>query len=177
MDQHQDEIFENLAGWKAEFERGWLATLQTTGDIDWQSYRPPINKTHITAKGIDLSTSRLMLVSSAGAFLPESQKPFDAPNPIGDYSIREIPSSVPLDKLNYAHDHYDHRAVVNDPQVLIPILHLQQLTAEGMLGDLTNLISFMGYQPDVSRVITATIPAIIQKKQEQCADAVLLVPS
>jgi hypothetical protein len=39
------------------------------------------------------------------------------------------------------------------------------------------VISFMGYQPDVSRVLDETIPAILQvAKQEQAAMA-LLVPS
>ncbi len=177
MEPSKVEILENLDSWKAGFEHGWLATLQSTGKVDWRSYRPPINKSRIPGKGIDLKNSRLMLVSSAGAFLPESQQPFDAPNPLGDYSIREIPSSVALDALDYAHDHYDQRAVKDDPQVLIPLRHLKKLTADSKVAGLTNLVSFMGYQPDVSRVITETIPAIIQKSHEQCADAVLLVPS
>jgi len=118
-----------------------------------------------------------MLITSSGAFLPPSQRPFDAANPLGDYSIREIPSSIQLDDLTFAHEHYDHQAVREDPQVLVPFNHLRVLEANGTIRELTNMISFMGYQPDVSRVINETTPAIIDQARNAQVDAVLLVPS
>lgn len=59
--------------------------------------------------------SRLVLISSAGGYLPAGQEPFDAANPLGDYTIRLVPSATPLAEIAYAHDHYDHTAVNTDP--------------------------------------------------------------
>jgi len=168
---------ENLQEWQEHFENGWLAAYQSTGEVDWHTYRPPINKSHISGKGVNLSTSRLMLISSAGAFLPASQQPFNASSALGDYSIRELPTSVDLKDLSFAHDHYDHQAVDEDPQVLVPLDHLRALQKDGAIGELIAPISFMGYQPDVFRVVTETFPAILEKTRSEKANAVLLVPS
>jgi D-proline reductase (dithiol) PrdB len=119
-----------------------------------------------------------VLISSAGGYLPATQTPFAAADPLGDYSIRLIPSTTPLATIAYAHDHYDHTAVNADPQVLVPLEHLHAMVAEGQIGALTpNLISFMGYQPDVGRVLDELIPAIISAVQAEQAHAALLVPS
>ncbi len=52
------------------------------------------------------------------------------------------------------------------------------MVKEGIIGDMCEkVISFMGYQPDIGKVITETIPAILEIATEEQADAVLLVPS
>ena len=171
------EILENLDEWKKKYQSGFLATLNQTGRVDWQQYRPPINRHSVSGQAIQLTSSRLMLISSAGAYLHDSQATFDAGNPLGDFSIRVLPSGVELSSLAYAHEHYDHTAVDADPQVLIPLNHLRKLAMDGVLGGLTSIVSFMGYQPDVSRVIEETFPAILQQVEAEPPDAVLLVPS
>ena len=177
MKNSDAHILDNLSAWQDVFQKGWLATYQSYGKIDWDQYRPPINRTVISGTSVDPAQSRLMLITSSGAFLPQSQCPFDAANPLGDYTIREMPSSIQLDDLTFAHEHYDHQAVREDPQVLVPFNHLRVLEANGTIRELTNMISFMGYQPDVSRVIQETTPAIIDQARNAQVDAVLLVPS
>lgn len=71
-------ILENMKLWDHNFRSGWLAEFVNTGIIDWKLYNPPKNKSTICGKGIDLRNSRLMLISSAGAYLTDSQQPFDA---------------------------------------------------------------------------------------------------
>ena len=172
------EILENRDQWLADFREGWLAHYQQTGTIDWKRYPRPKNSVAPAGPGIDLSTSRLMLISSAGVYLPDHQRPFDAANPLGDYSIRLLPSSTPLDALAIAHDHYDHTAVNQDPQVLIPLRHLEDLVTEGVIGELApSMVSFMGYQPDVTRVIDETIAATLRVAQAEGVRAALLVPA
>jgi len=68
-----------------------------------------------------LSDSRLMLISSAGGYLPGRQQPFDAASLYGDYTIRTFPSSTPFSALAYAHDHFDHAMIDQDPQVALPL--------------------------------------------------------
>ena len=172
------EILENRDQWLADFREGWLAHYQQTGVIDWKRYRRPKNSVAPAGPGIDLSISRLMLISSAGAYVPRHQHPFDAANPLGDYGIRLIPSSTPLDALAFAHDHYDRSAVNQDPQALVPLRHLEDLVAEGVIGELApSMVSFMGYQPDATRVIDETLAATLQAAQAEGVRAAFLVPA
>jgi hypothetical protein len=172
-------VFESREEWSSNFEQGWYKHWQdTNGGFDWKIYQRPKNTTPVAGNAIDLSQSRLLFISSAGAYLPEQQEPFDAPHPLGDYSIRLVPSDVALERLDYAHDHYDQAAVRNDPQVLLPLRHLAQIMNEGKIDSLTpNFISYMGYQPDARRTEDELIPAILQAAQEMQAQAALLVPS
>lgn len=55
--------------------------------------------------------------------------------------------------------------------------HLREMAAEGKNGELTAVVSFMGYQPDVSRVLDETIPTILQVARDENAVAALLVPA
>ncbi|MBK8833386.1 MAG: hypothetical protein IPO29_00535 [Anaerolineae bacterium] len=118
------------------------------------------------------------MISSAGAYLPASQEPFDAPNPYGDYTIRLIPVCTPISAIAYAHDHYDHAAVDADPDVLVPVRRLDEMVSAGEIGALADdFISFGGYQPDLGQVIDVTIPAIVREVKVLGADAALLVPA
>ncbi len=172
------EILENREQWIASFRDGWLAHYRQTGEFDWERYPRLKNRVAPAGQGIDLSASRLILISSAGGYLPEKQQPFDAAHPLGDYTIRSFQTSTPLDQLAFAHDHYDHAAVNQDQQVLVPLRHLEDLVAERVIGELaSSVVSFMGYQPDVARVIEETIPAIVQAAQAEQVHAALLVPA
>ncbi len=171
------EILENRENWEAEFERGWLAHFRETGEIKWDLYNRPNNKETPAGSGVDLSRSRLMLISSAGGYLRHDQPPFDAADPLGDYSIRTFPDDTPSAQIAFAHDHYDHTAVNADQQVLLPLAHLRTMVNEGSIGSLTDVVNFMGYQPVITRVLDETIPAILAVAKEQQADAALLVPS
>ena len=171
------KILDNIESWKRVFSSRWLAEYQNTGNIDWKKYNPPKNETLISGKGVDLPKSRLMLISSAGAYLTDSQQPFDAVNPLGDYTVREFPSETQFAELAYAHDHYDQKAVQTDPQVLLPLKYLREMVEDKFIGELSPVVSFMGYQPDIVQVIEETIPAILKIAQDKNVHAALLVPA
>ncbi len=169
---------ENQEAWSTRYREGWLKHHQDTGEFDWKLYEKPINTQSVAGGAVRLSQSRVMLISSAGGYLRDSQAPFDAPHPYGDYSIRVFPSSTPLDKIGIAHDHYDHQFVDADRQVLLPLRHLEDLACEGVIGSVSpNVINFMGYQPDAGRVVDELVPQIIAAIYAEKADAALLVPS
>jgi hypothetical protein len=170
-------VLENSEQWKQDFQQGWLEDLQRTGTEAWNTYNRPKNQDPVSGPGLDLSTSRLMLISTAGGYVAASRQPFDAANPLGDYSTRTFPPTLPFDQLAYAHEHYDHTAVNADPQVLLPLAHLRKMVSEGEIGGLTRVVSIMGYQPDVSRLIEETIPAILAIARQEGAQAALLVPA
>ncbi|MBA3946894.1 MAG: hypothetical protein H0X37_20320 [Herpetosiphonaceae bacterium] len=172
------EILEDRAAWEATFRAGWLAHYARTGATDFKRYNRPTNSVAPAGAGVEISHSRLVLISSAGGYLPAKQAAFDAANPFGDYTIRCFPVTTPLLDIAYAHAHYDHTAVDADAQVLLPLGHLADLVAAGVIGSLTpNMISFMGYQPDVGRLLDELIPAMRAAVRAEGAEAALLVPS
>lgn len=172
------DIVENFEQWQTDYFEEWLPHYEKTGELAWLNYPRAHNRTAPSGPGIDLARSRLLLISSAGGYLRDEQEPFDAANDLGDYSIRLFPVDTPFARIAYAHDHYEHTAVNQDPQVLLPLQHLQDMAAEGKIGALTgSIISYHGYQPDVSRILNETIPAILQAAQDQQADGALLIPA
>jgi D-proline reductase (dithiol) PrdB len=172
------DIVENFDQWRVDYFEEWLPHYENTGELVWLNYPRAHNRTAPAGPGIDLTQSRLLLISSAGGYLPTEQAPFDATNDLGDYSIRTFPVDTPFARIAFAHEHYDHTAVNIDPQVLLPLNHLRELVDEGMIGDLvSSVISFSGYQPDINRILTMTIPPIIDAARVHQADGALLVPA
>ncbi len=171
-------IVENFDQWQANYFEEWLPHYEKTGELVWLNYPRAHNRTAPSGPGIDLAQSRLLLISSAGGYLGDEQEPFDAANDLGDYSIRLFPVDTPFERISFAHDHYDHTAVTTDPQVLLPLQHLQNMVAASKIGALApSVISYSGYQPDISRILNQTIPDILQAAQDQQADGALLVPA
>ena len=172
------KVLENRDEWKQDFEQGWLAHYQNTGEFNWKIYAKIKNNPLPVGPGLDLSKSRLLFISTAGAYLADSQEPFDAPHPLGDYTIRLFPTTTAFNGLAFAHDHYDHTAVNEDPQVLLPLRHLEAMVAARQIGELApSVISFSGYQPDATRVVDELIPAILEAAKAEKPDAALLVPA
>lgn len=172
------DIIENHDEWVKTYTENWLAHYHETGETNWKIYNRPNNKIAPSGKAVNLKEAKLILISSAGSYMPDSQDSYDAENDLGDYSIRMIPTDTAYDKLAFAHTHYDHTAVDMDTQVLIPTGHLQDLVDAGEIDSLTsNYISFMGYQPNAAQVVDETIPAIIEAAKAEGATAALLVPS
>ncbi len=172
------EIVENLAQWKTDFQDRWLAHYEETGQSNADLYVRPRNRQSPAGTGIDLSDSRLLLVTSSGAYLKHAQQPFDAEHQVGDYSIRTFPFSTPASDLAFAHTHYDHAAVDADPEVLVPFVHLSQMVDEGRIGGMApTVISFSGYLRDVSRVVDELIPQMLEVARQEQVDAALLVPA
>jgi len=170
-------ILENPLEWLKDFQRGWLAIYEKTGKPDWNTYTHPHNELAPCGPGVDLVKSRLLLVSSAGGYLPDAQEPFDEQNPLGDYSIRVIPADTPLSAIKFAHDHYNHQFVDEDAQVVLPLRHLEDMVGEGTIGEIAPVfVSFNGHQPNAIRVVKELIPAIIKVAKEQAVQAALLVP-
>jgi hypothetical protein len=172
------EIFEQREEWRNQFEENWLAHLRETGQTDFTRYNRPTNDNPIAGAGVDLASSRLAFITSSGSYLLGKQEPFDAGDPLGDYSIRTYPSDTSLQDIGFAQRHYKHAAVEQDPQVLVPLDHLRTMVAEGRIGSLTStVISFHGYVPDVLRFVDETIPQIVDIARKDGAQAALLVPA
>lgn len=172
------EIVENLDDWSAEFEATWLKHYRETGETNWKIYKRAKNNAVPAGNSVDLAQSNLLFISTAGGYLEAEQPPFNAADDLGDYTIRTFSVDTPFSEIAYAHDHYDHTAVNNDPQVLLPLAHLQEMVAAGQIGSLhPEMVSFHGYQPDVSRIVNDFIPEVLDYVEKEKVDAALLVPA
>lgn len=170
-------IVDDRDAWFAHFSEGFLAHHEATGETDFKQYRYVKNTQAPSGPGLDLASKKLLLVTSSGAYLRRSQAAFDAPNPLGDYGVRALPQSTPLDEIAFAHEHYDHRYVDEDAQAVLPLRLMETLASEGRVGALAEMVvSFHGYTPDITRVLDETIPEILGMAKAQQVDAALLVP-
>ncbi len=172
------EIFENPKQWLISYRDGWLDHFERTGQFDWSKYVRPPNERAPSGKGVDLGKSRLMLVTSSGAYLRDTQQPFEDANPFGDYRIRTFPSDTPLSEIGFAHRQYDHTFIEHDPQVLLPLGHLRNMVREGSIGELApSVVSFNGYLPNVLRIAKEVLPHILTVAQDEKVNAILLIPA
>lgn len=137
-----------------------------------------------------LSESRLALLTSSGHFGAG-----DDPEPFGQKEMTQteamaqifrflqetptlstIPIDTPLEHLRVRHGGYDIRGAEADANVAFPLTRLQELAAEGVIGELANhAYSFVGACAQTP-LIKKTAPQWVKQLQEQQVDAVLLVP-
>jgi D-proline reductase (dithiol) PrdB len=125
-----------------------------------------------------LAQSRIAVVTSAAFFRPD-QGPFDPTIRGGDYSYREIPLRTDLNTLRIGHksDAFDHSGIETDKNFVLPLDRLQELKAEGRIGDVApRHYSLMGSISAPARLVTVTAPEIARRLSEDQADGVLLTP-
>ena len=121
-----------------------------------------------------LSRTRLTFVSSAG-IQPKATMPFDVVHPVGDFSFRRVPSGSSVSDLEIHQIKYPTTGALRDLNVIFPIERLQELAAEGVIGELTsNLFSFIGYQMDPERFERTLAEDIAKAVVADGAEAALL---
>lgn len=170
-------VLENKSEWREHFRENWLAQLEEHGVTNWEIYKHPRNERAPGVAGVELRKSRLLLITSAGAYLRDEQEPFDEPNLHGDYTLRTFSATTPFSALAYAHGHYDPTMIREDAQVGIPLDHLEGMVDAGQLGAIApTVVSFMGYQPNSARVVEEFVPQVVSEAREAGADAALLAP-
>ena len=127
--------------------------------------------------GKPVSQTRLTFVSSAG-IQPKGTMPFDVVHPVGDFSFRRVPSASRVSDLEIHQIKYPTTGALKDLNVIFPIERLQELTAEGVIGELTpNLFSFIGYQMDPARFERTLAEEIADAVVADGAEAALLCPA
>ena len=104
--------------------------------------------------------------------------PFAVCLPVGDYSVRRLPSNSKVADLEIHQIKYPTNGAVRDLNVIFPIERLQELAAEGVIAALTpNLFSFIGYQMDPPTFERALAEDIASAVVADGADAALLCPA
>jgi hypothetical protein len=168
---------EDIDQWEKEFTENRRGHYLSGGETNWSLYNHPRNAAVPGAPGVSLAHRRLMFISTAGGYIPGHQEPFDAPNQLGDYTLRTFPSTIDLARLAFEHDHYDHTMIDEDPEVALPLPLLAQMVEEGRIGRLTpSVISISGYHPNSAQVVREVVPQVVTLAKQEAAQAALLAP-
>jgi len=125
-----------------------------------------------------LEKSRIALISSCGVHL-RSDLPMDVCHPFGDFSFRRVPSCSSPDELIIHQLKYPHDDADIDVNVIFPIVRLQELAKDGLIGALTaNFFSFIGYTMDPERFERSVASEIARAvSDDERADIALLAPA
>jgi D-proline reductase (dithiol) PrdB len=124
-----------------------------------------------------LNESRLTFVSSAGV-QPKGTMPFDVVHPVGDYTLRRVPSSSKPSDLEIHQLKYPTVGANKDINVIFPIERLQELVQVGVVGGLTeSFFSFIGYNMDPERLEATLAEDIADAVVADGADIALLCPA
>ncbi len=120
-----------------------------------------------------LSASKVMLIGSGGVYR-RGQVAFHTKD---DTSIRLIASDSPTEDLRTAHFAYDQTDARFDINCVFPLQHLRRLVDDGLVGSVTDVhCAFMGGIYSTRRLLTETLPHLLQQCEQQQPDIVLLVP-
>lgn len=125
-----------------------------------------------------LSEASVALISSAG-FVAPGQDPFDDGMRGGDFSHRVLPADVDLRALRESHrsDAFDHSGMRTDPNLAVPLETLLDLASEGTIGSVSaGAISLMGSITAPARLLSTTVPVVVDILRRQKTDCALLVP-
>jgi hypothetical protein len=131
-----------------------------------------------------LGESRLALLTSAGVYLKDSQRPFDLEREQthpdwGDPSWRLIPAGAQPADIGVAHLHINDEDLLADPEIALPARLLEQLAGEGVIrGATAGHLSVMGYQDrSLAGWRNETAPELIAYLRDQNADGLILAPA
>lgn len=129
-----------------------------------------------TPFGKDLKDCRVALLSTAGVYLKDSQQPFDAENIEGDWTFREVPTSITPKDIAIAHTHYPHASAETDLNAVLPLDRLREFVEEGLIGELLSpLFSVSGFCTRPDKVAEETAPQIAERVKALGADLLLNV--
>lgn len=123
-----------------------------------------------------LAEARVALLTSAGAYRA-GDVPFDVEDPHGDPSFRIIPGDVDPAELRFAHAHYDTARAESDPNVVLPLVPLRDLVADGVVGAAApRHVGMMGFNPDPRRLVAESAPQVAELLAADGVDVVVLSP-
>jgi D-proline reductase (dithiol) PrdB len=155
-----------LAAWFRTF----VSERDFEGSIPWTPLTKPLNQTTFA------------LVTSAGISL-RTQPPFDMEREKreptwGDPTYRAIPRGTTGKDIEVNHLHINTKHILEDINVIFPLLRMAELEEEGVIGRLApTSYSFYGFQFQGTGFLeTAIAPMLVTMKREG-VDAALLSPA
>lgn len=126
-----------------------------------------------------LSESTLALVTTSGVH-HSAQEPFDMQDEEGDPTFRVIDGATVNNDYKITHDYYDHSDAEKDLNIIFPLNRLEELEAEGIIGQLSKThYSFMGHIDGrhIATLIGTAAQQVVERLKQGQVDVVLLTPA
>ena len=138
-----------------------------------------------------LGQMKLGLLTSSGHFVAgddprpfgkENMTQFEAMVRIQEFlreapTLSTIPMGTPPENLRVRHGGYDVNGAAADPNVVLPLAHLQAVAAEGVIGELAeNAYSFVGASAQTP-LLKRNAPQWAEMLKQQGIEGMLLVPA
>jgi len=152
----------------------WIRSIipsgEYAGDIPWTPLTKPLNE------------ATFALVTSAGISV-KSDPPFDMEREKGeptwgDPTYRKIPKGTQSSDIEVNHLHINTDLVRSDMNVILPLARMEELSDEGVIGDLASTAySFYGFQWQHRQFLDTAIAPMIDQMKSEGVDAVLLTPA
>ena len=150
--------------------RSTIPSEDYQGDIPWTPLTKPISQV------------TLALVTSAGISL-KSDPPFDMEREKteptwGDATYRLLPKGTNSADIDVNHLHINTEYILTDLNVMLPLDRIEELTEEGVIGDLApTAYSFYGFQWENFEFLNTAIAPMIDNMKQEGVDAALLTPA
>lgn len=136
----------------------------------WAERSEPVPLAQLPAS---LADAKVMIIGSGGVYR-HGQVAFSTKD---DTSIRLIAADTPADELRTAHFAYDQTDARSDINCVFPLQRLRELAANGFIGSLSELhCAFMGGIYSTRRLLSETVPRLLEQCRANKPDLVLLVP-
>src|SRR5258708_39583417 len=171
------EVIEQLERWQER--NGTWRSKQPTGSTENISDYPFVENARapFTPARRSLPMLNLALISSAGAYI-DGTEPFDMNAPDGDFTFRELPTEIDLSDLRFSARGYDPTFVQQDPNVQVPLARLFEFESNRVIGQLNQVFwSFCGFMPDAARLVSETLPQLVERLLRYEFQAALLIPA
>ena len=121
-----------------------------------------------------LSECIVGLMTTGGVHL-KSDTPFDVANPHGDWTFREVPTSVDTSELTITHTHYNHVDADRDVNCMFPIDRLRELCDTGVVGGIAPYAyNIMGFNPDPVHLMEETAPELAKRYKADGVDLLFM---
>jgi len=141
-----------------------------SGEIPWSPMKKPCRE------------ATFSLLTSAGISMkgdPRFDMEREKREPTwGDPTCREIRRDVTEADINADHLHVNTGYILEDMNVILPLLRFAEFEEEGVIGGLapTNY-SYYGFQMEPATLLREHLPGVAARMREEGVDAVLLTPA
>jgi D-proline reductase (dithiol) PrdB len=161
----------------------WLAAMRPLLEArNWKdafkTYPYAVNtESPWTPLGKPVAQCRIAVLTTAGLYLAGAQPPFRATDIEGDWTVRELPGDVTVERIAIAHDHYDPARARADLNCVFPIDRLREMVDDGLIGELADVhYSISGYCTRADQVAEHTAPQVVARARQDRVDALLHIP-
>jgi len=169
------EIIEHNERWRGQYD-SWKSKHRNADDLSGYPFIENATAP-FTSLRRSLPMLNLGLISSAGAYF-DGTEAFDTSAPGGDLNIREIPTDIQENDLQFAARGYDAAAVQQDMNVQLPLDRLREMESNRVIGQLNPVLwSFCGFIPDAASFVEQSVTKLIARLHHYDVQAALLIPA